>query len=278
MFKLGSRFGRGCRLGARLGILGQRSFLQGFEPGEQLDLHGLEEARGKLVQQLFDVAGRLCQGVEIGRARSVRGQVAQGVERMLGLAGEIGHTAQADGGRTTGELVRRNDGRIAERLGGIGQPVVNVAVQMAREFVGFGQVNVVERGRNAQLADLAVAGFAFVAFLGGHWCEVGVGCGVSRGSVLREDSRFELSHLGFFDLGKFDSGRIAWRHLGRGSLDRGHLGRRHRLGRQGVMGKFEVDAFEQRIEVGGFVQGLWFGRCNFAGRFRRFNCGGLGSH
>ncbi len=49
----------GDRLGARLGILGQRSFLQGFEPGEQPGLHGLEEARGKLVQQLFDVVGRL---------------------------------------------------------------------------------------------------------------------------------------------------------------------------------------------------------------------------
>ena len=44
------------------------------------------------------------------------------------------------------------------------------------------------------------------------------------------------------------------------------------------MGKFEVDAFEQGIEVGGFVQGLWFGRCWFAGRFRRFNGGGFGGH
>lgn len=49
------------------------------------------------------------------------------------------------------------------------------------------------------------------------------------------------------------------------------------------MGKFEVDAFEQGIEVGGFVQGLrfwrcWFWHCWFAGRFRRFNGGGFGGH
>ncbi len=127
----------------------------------------------------------------------MRGQLAQGVERMLGLAGEIGHAAQADGGRTAGELVRRNDGRIAERLGGIGQPVVNVAVQMAREFVGFGQVNVVERSGNAQLADLAVAGFAFVTDLG----RCRFGGGVRRGGVLRGDGRLELSHVSFFCLG-----------------------------------------------------------------------------
>ena len=188
------RLGNGCRfehvfqaacgLCRRVGTFGRalgQLFLVLEQPLQQAGCHRLEETGSELVQQAPDLVGRFVVERRLAGAAVVQRRRAD--QHMFERPRQAGQLGITHGGRTAGQRMGQHDRAFRHRpplvLDG---PLGQLGAQPARQLVGFVEVDVEQRDRNAQRADHP---HLFI----GVGVGVGVGVGISLGLGLGRSQR-----------------------------------------------------------------------------------------